>query len=507
MSKISDFMNEEELALADANEDQAEILLEAASLQLKRYKPFYGVLLSSMPLVKATETINTMATDGRNIYYSPEFVAGMTDERKKLVYQRIDKNIQDPKKNADMKHHIDVFYRKKTAREIAFVLEHECDHVVSDHMYRGKGFDFELFNIAADHRINTNAILIHSKADNMGRAWFPKGKDSDFPEDEEFAFMKWAYADFRFVDMFTEEIYEILRNEKQNPPPLGGSGGKKPGGSQGTDQHANSDGTFSNNPDEPTLSDVLGTNPAAKKPLSTEEKNRNDTVMRRAIQNGVKAAGAGAPKDARKYVEESGKPKINYLRLLRKTIERLFKDNVSYRRLHRRSYSLTKTLRNSGHLTSRQTIGLPSYSKAKTIRAHIFFDVSGSFNDSLLRPTMREIRGMCNQYDDFEVYLSCWSTKVGNTVKYTKANMRELSDYKITTTYGTDVSCVFEALDNEPQPADQIVIYTDGYFSDVSKVKDWAKKYGNKTLWVILGRHGNGWTPPFGKAVDFDQYL
>lgn len=508
MKSIDSIMSKEELELANRNTEEAEKLLEAASLQLMRYKPFYGVMLASMPLVRATERINTMATNGRDIFYSPEFVAGMCDERKAAVFQRIDKNITDQKKNQELKDMITVFYRRKTAREVALVLEHECDHVVSEHMYRGKGFNFHLFNIASDHRINTTAVRCHSRRDEMGSAWFPDEDRTVFDPEEEFGFMKWSYCDFRFADMYSEQIYEILVKEGDENQQGEGGAGKGSGnkGPQGTDQHPNADGSFTDE-DEDDLSGAMGTDPASQEPLSQDQKNYNDTVMRRAIEAGVQAAGSGAPPDARKFIEESGAPKINYIRLLRRTIERLFKDNVTYRRLNRRSHSLTRTLRGSGHLTSRQTIGLPSYTKEKTIRAHIFFDVSGSFTDSLLAPTMREIRGLCNQYDDFEVFLGCWSTDVGDVKKFTKKNLKEIKDYKITTTFGTDVSCVFEHLDKEKDPVDQVVIYTDGVFSDVSGKKDWKKKYGNKVLWVILGRHGGSFKPPFGNAVDFDKYL
>lgn len=511
---IDNVMSAQELEWANQNDDEAEKLIEAASLYLMRYKPFYGVLLASMPVVRATETINTMATNGRDIFYSPEFIVGMGDERKKVVKSRIDKNIPDPKKNAEMKKMIDIFYRRKTAREVALVLEHECDHVISDHAHRGRGFDHGLFNIAADHRINTNLVLSHTKNNGVGSSWFPKAEKTTFLPDQEFGFMAYGFCDFRFVDLYTEQIYEILKKEQpagqkqQGSGEGGGEGGSEPNpgsGQKGVDQHCNPDGTVDAESDD--LSDAMGTDPGSQKPLTQEQKNYNDTVMRRAIENAVQAAGKGAPEDARKFVEEAGKPKINYLRLLRRTIERLFKDNVSYRRLSRRSHSLTRSLRKAGHLTSRQTIGLPSYSKAKTIRAHIGFDASGSFNDSLLKPTIREIRGLCNQYDDFDVTLFCWSTEVGTVKTYNKKNVKEISDYKIKTTLGTDVSCVFKMLDLEAHEPDQVVIYTDGYFSDISKTKDWKKKYGNKTLWIILGRHGQDWVPPFGVAVDFDKYI
>lgn len=500
------FSNEEK-KMIQLQLNEAERIIEAASLQLMRFKPFYGVMLSSMPVKEASTWCSTMATDGRNLYFHPEFIAGMSDERKKLVLARLKASVSDPDKLKDLTLYIETFFRRKSAREVALILEHECDHVVSDHASRGKGFNHELYNIAADHRINTTAVLVHQKGDALGKAWFPAGEKTVFDPTQEFGFMNWAYCDFKFKDMYTEQIYEILNKEQnEKDKNKGGAGSGSGGGPKGVDQHTDGNG----DPTEGGDSDVdnaIGVDKKAKPKQTAEERQYNDGVMRRAIENAVQAAGSGAPEDARRFVEESGKPKINYLRLLRKTIERLFKQDVSYRRLSRRSHSLTRTLRGTGHISSRQTVGLPSHNKQKTIRAGVFFDVSGSFNDELLKPTMREIRGLCNLYDEFEVTLACWSTKVGNMEVYTKKNVKEMSKYSISTTYGTDVSCVFEALDSMDKPMDQVVIYTDGYFSDVSTKKDWAKKYGNNVLWIILGRGGNEFKPPFGKAIDFDKYI
>lgn len=503
-------VSEKELDLIKQQDSEAIRIIEAASLQLMRFKAFYGVMLSSMPVKNGTSWCSTMATDGRNLYYHPEFIAGMTDERKQLVLSRLKASVSDPQRLKELTLYIESFYRRKTAREVALILEHECDHVVSDHASRGKGFNHELYNIAADHRINTTAVLIHQKGDALGKAWFPQGEKTVFDPLQEFGFMHWAYCDFKFKDMYTEQIYEILNkeeNEKDKSDEKGnGSGNGGPDGDlKGVDQHTDENG----DPDDGNndVEDALGIDKKSKPKQTAEERQYNDGVMRRAIENAVQAAGSGAPEDARLFVEADGKPKINYLRLLRRTIERLFKQDVSYRRLSRRSHSLTRTLRGAGYISSRQTVGLPSHNKQKTIRAGVFFDVSGSFNDELLKPTMREIRGLCNLYDEFEVTMACWSTKVGNMETYTKKNIKDMANYKIKTTFGTDVSCVFEELDKMENPMDQIIIYTDGYFSDVSQTKDWAKKYGKNVLWIILGRGGNSFKPPFGNAIDFDKYV
>lgn len=519
-------MNEDELDLVRSQIPEARRIIELAHIQLCSYRPFFGVLLSSMPVKEASRWLGTAATDGRNLYYNPEFIAGMSDERKKLVMERIDKNITDPKNNAVMKEYINTFYRRKTVREVIFIWEHETRHVVADHCSRGKGYSPENYNIAADHYINISTVMAYStKVPGMGDTrWFPDGDKTVFDKSKEFGFMAYGYCDFKFKGMFTEQIYDILfgANSQQSPQAVPGDGSQ--GGSgldsgeeglRGSDAHGNSSGGIGGSKKRAEedgnvglgdVDDILGLDPQSQPKLTQSDRNKNDSIMRRAIENAVKSAGSGAPEEARKFVEEMGSPKINYLKLLRRTIERLFKQDVSFRRLNRRSFSISRTLRKNGYLGSRQTMALPSRSKGKTIKAGIFFDVSGSFTDALLAPTMREIRGLCSMYDDFEVLLACWSTEIGDKKTFTKDNVRELSDYKIKTTGGTDVTCVFNALDDMSDPVDQIVIYTDGYFSDVSGVKDWKGKYGNKTLWIIIGNR-NDWEPPFGVAINFDNYI
>lgn len=512
-------MDEEELAMCQGQESEARRIIELASIQLMRHRPFFGVLLSSMPVQEASKWLHTAATDGRTLYFNAEFIAGMSEERKKRVMARIDAGFTDPAKNAEMKEYINTFYRTKTVREVIFIWEHEVRHVVADHCVRGKGYIPENYNIAADHYINTSTVLAYSKkVQGMGNTcWFPDAEKTVFDKSKEFGFMAYGYCDFKFKDMFTEQIYDVLfgagaQQPKGQKPNDQGSGD----GLKGSDAHGNSSGGIGGDKKRDSedgelgmgdVDDVLGIDPQKQPRLTQSERNKNDSIMRRSIENAVKAAGQGAPAEARKFVEEMGKPKINYLRLLKRTIERLFKQDVSFRRLHRRSFSMTRSLRNSGYLTHQQTAVLPSRKKGKTIRAGVFFDVSGSFTDDLLKPTIREIRGLCDLYDDFEVTLACWSTEIGKPKLFTRNNLKDLSSYKIETTGGTDVRCVFEYLDKAENPVDQAVIFTDGFFSDVSGVKDWKKKYGSKTLWVILGRHGREWNPPFGTAVDFDKHI
>ncbi len=79
--------------------------------------PFYGTILSHIPLVE-DKSCDTAATDGRKIFYSPEFLGGLKGS------------------------------------EIKFVLLHEMMHILLLHFSRRKGRDAVIWNIASDYVIN-----------------------------------------------------------------------------------------------------------------------------------------------------------------------------------------------------------------------------------------------------------------------------------------------------------------------------------------------------------------
>lgn len=92
--------------------------LTTARVGLLLRHPFFGNLATRMKLVDASDWCQTLATDGRNFYYSVEFVD------------------------------------KLTPKQCEFGFAHEVLHNVFDHMGRRDGRDPQLSNIAADFAVN-----------------------------------------------------------------------------------------------------------------------------------------------------------------------------------------------------------------------------------------------------------------------------------------------------------------------------------------------------------------
>jgi predicted metal-dependent peptidase len=128
-------------------------------VQLLLNHPFYGNLATRLKIVNGSGWVPTAGTDGRHLYYNEEFFSKMTRE------------------------------------EIDFVVAHEVMHCVYDHMSRRGSRDPRLWNCAGDYVINQELV------DNrIGR--LPTTVDGLY--------------DTRFRNMFTEEIFEILKEEADN---------------------------------------------------------------------------------------------------------------------------------------------------------------------------------------------------------------------------------------------------------------------------------------------------
>ncbi|MDR6954160.1 putative metal-dependent peptidase [Ancylobacter sp. 3268] len=148
----------------------------AAKTALMWDHPFFSVLLVQLKMIDATDDprINTMATDGRHLYYDRKFVDGLKKD------------------------------------ELVFVLAHEVMHNAMLHSIRRQERHHMLFNIACDYAINGEL-----KACNVGT--MPKA----------------GLIDDRFTGLGAEEIYRILLEENPAAAAAASQPGADPGGCGG----------------------------------------------------------------------------------------------------------------------------------------------------------------------------------------------------------------------------------------------------------------------------------
>ena len=171
-------------SVAEGVDEKAYGLMRQSYMQIVTSLPFFAELLFNLAIYEASSEsgVDTMATDGRSIFYNAEFVKGLKPG------------------------------------VCTFVLIHEIMHNANFHFARQGGRDHELWNYAADYAIN---IPISDLAQGT------KGKaiGMQVPSPDEMCF------DEKYRGMNAEMIYDIL--EKNPPPPKKGGGGGKPGQGQG----------------------------------------------------------------------------------------------------------------------------------------------------------------------------------------------------------------------------------------------------------------------------------
>ena len=473
-------MYQDEYELIQALEPEARRRVQAARIALLSINPFYGTLMSSMPLIANWEWVTTMATDGKNLFFNPEFVCGMPEERKIKVMDRLAKHpTMDIFTKGEEKQFIETFYREKTMPELTFTCKHEVRHVTNDHVWRGKTFEAGLHNAACDEYINTTIVMEHSNP-SKPMCWFPMGRASVFDPAKEFGFLHFAYCHFEYLGMTSEQIYLKMLNNKPKGRPVGNHMKKDE-----SDEELN----------------ILGYN-TERPQLTQAEKDEMAEWSRHMIDAALKSAGGEGPEEAIKMIAEWKKPKINYLKMIKQRMVSRVKSNRSFRKISRRSSGLTYAMRKYGGLSNKSSMILPGKNPTDKVDIVVGFDVSGSISKATLRRIFNEIIGICLLYKTFRVTLFCWSTRVGNVCVYTEDNIREMANYEVTSTGGTTAACAFEFIEENVPNAKDVIIFTDGMIEDLRNRKDWARKWD--TLWVICGGSRN-WKPPFGKAVDMDE--
>jgi predicted metal-dependent peptidase len=146
-------------------------------------QPFFGTLALHLTIVEVANpaSVSTMAVDGINIYYNPEFVLGLTEE------------------------------------ETVGVIAHEVFHCAFSHFSRRGHRDPRKWNIAGDFCINNELKKVPFML-----PWTPSTLD------QLMAGKHGHLYDPQFANMSTEEIYEKIPDPPEQPG--GGGNGTDDGG-------------------------------------------------------------------------------------------------------------------------------------------------------------------------------------------------------------------------------------------------------------------------------------
>ena len=228
--------------------------LTKARISLLLQQPFWGTLATRLILKDATDDESqwcpTAATDGRYFYYNRNFIG------------------------------------KLTKAECMFLVAHEVEHCVYDHMSRRGSRNPKKWNAAADYVINWE---LHEH--NIGK--IPDPKTSGIT----------ACFDPKYKGMFAEEVYEALP-----------------------------DGQY------PEFDVHLEPGDDKGEPMTEEERRNLADEIRAAVMQAAKSAGAGnTPAGVKRMLKDLTEPQMDWREILNMNLQSMIKNDFTWMRCSRKA--------------------------------------------------------------------------------------------------------------------------------------------------------------------------
>ena len=247
--------------------------------------PFFGQLaLRLQPVAASPSWCPTAATDGRKLYYNPEFIMNLDSQ------------------------------------ENVFLLAHELGHCIYEHFMRRGDRDPKLWNIAGDYIINNTLDDEIVKKGNYARV---------------ITYVQ-PYLDHKYDDWSTEEIYDDLREQSDN-------GGRPEDAGTLIDVHIDPDGDGDGEGDDGEGNgDGLAGKPGK---MSEEDLKELGNELRDSMIQAAQSAGAGnVPAGIKRMLKDLTEPQMDWREILRARIESSIRSDFTFLRPNRKGWHLNAIL-------------------------------------------------------------------------------------------------------------------------------------------------------------------
>ena len=351
------------------------------------------------------------------------------------------------------------FVEKLSTKKLEFLFAHEIGHCVFDHFGRAGSRNRQLCNISQDYAINQ--ILKDEKIGEVidevpiclddqyrGLAW------------EEIYDKLYEKADIREIslDELMEELGETL------------------------DEHINGDGAQTKDgKDKEQDKDTRGKAPV----LTKEEKQKIKDEIKEAMIQSAAAAGAGkTPAAIQRLIKDLTEPKMNWREILRMNIQSLVRNDYSFTRPSRKGWA-------SGVI-------LPGLMNDETIDVAVCIDMSGSIGMDDATVFLTEIKGIMDQYEDYNVKIWCFDTEVYNYAEFSADAGDGIETYEPKGGGGTEFMVNWDFMKENGIEPKKLIMFTDGY-----PWGSWGDENYCDTLFVVKGNTTA--EAPFGQTVIYEK--
>ena len=341
--------------------------------------------------------------------------------------------------------------------ELEYGIGHEVLHCVYDHMDKTMlgNRDRRLANIAQDYVINLDLTEANI------------GKKIELVE---------ICHDYQYRGKTWMEVYDELFDQAEKEGRVQYV--------QSFDMHLDADG-------ESGQAQQDGDNDGTDGPIqyTDEEREQIRQDMQSATMQAAKASGSGnLPSGVKRLLNELLNPQLDWRELLAMQIQSVVKSDYTWMTPSRKGMDAG--------------MYLPGMDRETTIDIAISIDTSGSISEDMLRDFLSEVKGIMDQYTDFELKLWCFDTAVHNPVRITPDVSHELTEYDIQGGGGTEFDCNWDYMKEQGITPKKFIMFTDGY-----PWNSWGDEHYCDTLFIV---HGSGYggvspTAPFGITVPYER--
>ena len=344
------------------------------------------------------------------------------------------------------------FVEKLSVKKLEFLFGHEICHCVFDHFGRVGSRDRNLSNIAQDFAVNQILVdeRIGEKITEVKICYDPKYRGLAW---EEIYDDLWEKAEKIPMEQLLKELGDVLDEHIKEGDGQNGEGEGKDGKGRPT--------------------------------ISKEEAQKIKDEIKQAMIQSAAAAGAGkTPAGIQRLIKDITEPKMNWRELVRQEIQSIVRNDYSFQRVNRKSM-------HSGAV-------LPGMKEATTIDVAISMDMSGSIGDEDARVFLGEIKGIMDQYEDFNIDLWCFDTEVYNWKRISHDNSEELVEYEPQGGGGTDFEVNWQFMEENGIRPKKFIMFTDGY-----PCGGWGDADYCDTLFIVKGNTSA--EAPFGQTVIYEK--
>ena len=114
-----------------------------------------------------------------------------------------------------------------------------------------------------------------------------------------------------------------------------------------------------------------------------------------------------------------------------------------------------------------------------TIDIAVALDMSGSIRNEQAQDFLSEVKGICDQYQDYKIKVWCFDTEVYNEKDYTPDAGESIEDYELAGGGGTDFDANWQYMKEHGITPKKLLVFTDGYSWN------WGDENYCDTVWVI----------------------